>query len=82
MKYAHGVPILNINRIWKEEILPITEDISLNRNKINIMIDPVIQKHLDFFKEATNYIMISGKKLKIPVEEFPGATLYIKIYIL
>jgi len=75
MKYAHGVPILHINRIWKDEILPITEDISLNRSKINKLLEPMIQKHLNYLQEATNYLIISSKKLQIPVEEFRGTTL-------
>jgi len=51
MKYAHGIPIVHINRIWKDEILPITEDISSNKNEITKLLQPVIQKHLDHCQE-------------------------------
>jgi len=59
----------------EEEILSIIEDTSLNRSKINKLLEPIIQKHLDCFQEAANYLIIGGEKLKISGEEFPGTTM-------
>ena len=70
MKYAHGIPVIHINKIWEEEILPITENSSFHRNKITKLLEPAIQKHLDYYQEAIKFSSSNGKKFKTPIEEF------------
>ena len=63
MKYAHNIPVTHINKIWKEEITPITEDTSLKRSEIPKILEPVIQNHLDQLQEAIQHLSNNNKKL-------------------
>jgi hypothetical protein len=52
MKYKHKIILPNILAIWAKEILPISTDKNNSREEINYIITPVIEQHLNSFKQA------------------------------
>ena len=61
LKYSHGISITHVNKIWKDEILPITEDLSLKRQEILEEVEPIIQKHLMNYTNAMKYLLFDEK---------------------
>lgn len=46
MKYIHGADVQHVNRIWRNEILPITEDKTIKRERVAKITDTIIKRHL------------------------------------
>jgi len=62
LKYKHGVQITNINRIWRTEILPITENERNNRLEVKKIVEPIILNHLNVHNQALSDMMKSDVK--------------------
>ncbi len=64
MKYAHGIEIRNVRKVWREEICKITrlsrEEIS--RERIQEMLSPILEEHLDKFEKAKTEIHNNRQK--------------------
>ena len=63
LKYSHGIQITHVNKIWKEEILPITEDLSIKRQEIAERIGPIIQNHLLQYDKAIEYLLSNKEEI-------------------
>ena len=59
MKYAHGVEIRNVKKVWRDEICKFTrlKKETITRKEIEEKVGPIIQKHLDVFEEAKKKIL-------------------------
>ena len=68
MKYAHGVEIKNISKIWRDEVCSITRTKKTRREQIKRKLEPILQKHLDIFEEAK--AESSNRKNIIKVRDF------------
>ena len=49
LKHAHGKQIPHINRIWRDEIVPITTQAGVTRQDIKNQLEPNITHHLREF---------------------------------
>ena len=58
IKYAHGIEVRNVKRIWREEICKFTrlKKETITREEIEKKVGPIIQQHLDIFEKARTKI--------------------------
>jgi hypothetical protein len=71
MKYAHGIEIKHIKKIWKEDICKITRlnKKKMPRKRIQEVLEPILQKHLDVFEKAKKEIH-NNRQVNTEIEDF------------
>jgi hypothetical protein len=52
LKYVHNLELKHINKIWRDEITPISTQEGANREDIKKLLEPIIQNHLQEFAKA------------------------------
>jgi hypothetical protein len=71
MKYAHGIEIKHVKKIWKEDICKITRlnKKKMPRKRIQEVLEPILQKHLDVFEKAKKEIH-NNRQVNTEIEDF------------
>ena len=65
MKYAHGVEVRNVKKVWRDEICKFTrlKKETITRKEIEEKVGPIIQKHLDISEKAKAKICFDTQKM-------------------
>jgi hypothetical protein len=71
MKYAHGVEVRNVKKVWRDEICKFTrlKKDTITRKEIEEKVGPIIQKHLDISEKAKAKICFDTQKMA-KIEDF------------